>query len=655
MQRFQSSRDTYLVENSLGEGGMGVAHLVKSQRTGELLFLKQLRLERAGDWKAVELFEREAKVLAQLNHPGIPNYIDYFPTGERSDYALVQSYIEGKTLQEHIAQKIPVSAQLFASYLQQALEILDYLHSLIPPVVHRDITPKNLIISGTRLCLVDFGCVKVALGPSTSMTTVGTFGYMSPEQLVGQAEPASDIYSLGMSFIALASLTEPSQMPLDKATGRVAADQLLVHLPPHLRALLQDMTRPGVGERLSRAKTALARLKEPAPSLEVKYTTDPKPAAQAQPADKKEKRARRRKVALTILGGLFAVLLLGWLSTFRKETGEIRTLGGWFSGHGSTISAITGTLISDYSLMTSPAYLDQVAYSSTGQIASAANREVILWDASAGSVLHKFSEDSFYSPEWLGFTDDGKTLLVGFDYHVTLYDTATFLDTRIDLATLHHDTFRDSSVRTLDIYAPSQEVMRAAYQKDGTTVIYDLKKREVVCTFTHPDTYSYRSRGVFSGDGKLFAIHIDKQIFVWEVTPSVEPLPEKSAKYKLQAKDEVETIAFSKDGLLLAAIDKNGGTVWDMRSGTTTQDFPTGLSSYSYGRISLTFSPDGKTLAAANEQDIRFYDVASGGNIGRIKGHSEEIQDIAFSPDGKSVATAAWDQLVKLWSVPTLP
>lgn len=259
-ESFLSSLDRYIVERPYAEGGMGVTFLVRSEKTGQRLILKQLRLDRVSDWKMVELFERESEVLRQLSHPQIPRYIDSFSTEDKKQFCLVQSFIEGRTLQQMIDTSAPLDAEQYESYLRQCLEILAYLQELVPPVVHRDITPKNIIVHDRKAFLVDFGSVKSAMNRESLTTNVGTFGFMPPEQIMGRAAPASDVYSLAMTFIALGSHSDPSLLPLDNSTGQVNVRRILSHLPETMILALEGMTEMGLDKRIGSAREALQTL-----------------------------------------------------------------------------------------------------------------------------------------------------------------------------------------------------------------------------------------------------------------------------------------------------------------------------------------------------------------------------------------------------------
>jgi len=118
----------------------------------------------------------------------------------------------------------------------------------MPPVIHRDIKPANLIRRPDgRRALVDFGGVRVALRPEGGSTVVGTFGYMAPEQLHGEAKPATDIYGLGATLAALATGIEADKLP--RRGLKVDLIQVMAMSP--LRDLLDRMLEPDPDQRLA--------------------------------------------------------------------------------------------------------------------------------------------------------------------------------------------------------------------------------------------------------------------------------------------------------------------------------------------------------------------------------------------------------------------
>jgi serine/threonine protein kinase len=144
-----------------------------------------MSLRGQGSWKSVDLFEREARLLRSLSHPGIPSFVDAFNLDTPTDrmYTLVQRLAPGDTLQALVDSGAwrPDEAEI-ERIAASMLDILGYLHGLRPPVVHRDVKPSNVLydrVSG-RVTLVDFGAVRDTFVDGSTM--IGTFGYMPPEQ-----------------------------------------------------------------------------------------------------------------------------------------------------------------------------------------------------------------------------------------------------------------------------------------------------------------------------------------------------------------------------------------------------------------------------------------------------------------------------------------
>lgn len=274
--------DTYVVAEPLGQGGFGETFAATRRSDGAAVVLKLLRLDRADDLKALELFEREANVLASLEHPGVPRTFDFFvwdgerahdprepstlqPTGDVR-WVMVQSRAPGRSLAQRIEAGERLDEAQLVTLLRALLSILDDLHGLHPSVVHRDIKPANVMLhegpSGLQVTLVDFGAMQARVRQldSVSSTSVGTFGFIPLEQMMGQARPASDLFAAAMTVIVAATHRYPEQLPLDEHTGKVSLDALSLQLSPAVRATLDAMLEPVVGKRVASAKAALQML-----------------------------------------------------------------------------------------------------------------------------------------------------------------------------------------------------------------------------------------------------------------------------------------------------------------------------------------------------------------------------------------------------------
>ncbi|MEM9150209.1 MAG: serine/threonine-protein kinase [Cyanobacteria bacterium P01_F01_bin.3] len=249
--------------------------LAEDTRTQDAVIVKIIQLDRAikmaDQWTEVKLFKRETNLLQALSHPAIPKYRDYFEAtiDGINSLVLVQSYVEADSLESLMAAGKRFSEADVLSIAQQLLNILKYLHSQSPPVIHRDIKPSNILLSldddgpgkmaPGLVSLIDFGSVHTNLSKEAgTITIVGSYGYIPLEQFSGQATPASDLYSLGMTLIQLLTGTHPEEIP--QVDGRIQLQQY-THISWSLAQWLIRMTEPYLDKRFDSAELALNALK----------------------------------------------------------------------------------------------------------------------------------------------------------------------------------------------------------------------------------------------------------------------------------------------------------------------------------------------------------------------------------------------------------
>lgn len=226
--------------------------------SGQPIVVKELRIGELGEWKEYDLFNREAQTLEALRHPGIPRMLAHFTSEEPPAAYLVMERVPGRSLDKRLAEGRPMTVQEVVRILVAVLRILEHLHSLAPPIIHRDVKPGNIVVSPERVCLVDFGGVRRFLpwAPNGS-TMIGTFGYMAPEQLHGDATPATDLFSIGATVAALLAGVDASNLPRDGLRidlGRIPAAR------PPLRELVGKLVEPEPSQRFRSAAEALAAL-----------------------------------------------------------------------------------------------------------------------------------------------------------------------------------------------------------------------------------------------------------------------------------------------------------------------------------------------------------------------------------------------------------
>ena len=258
-------QDRYELRSVLGESEYAVTHLAEDRRTGQRCVVKSLPLRKVEDVKAVELFEREARVLAHLDHPRIPRFLEAFTTeeGDGTVMHLVQSFVPGKDLARLVRDGKHFTEARAVEIARDVAEILVYLHSFSPPIIHRDIKPTNVVLGPDgRAHLVDFGAARDKLLHDRERfgggsTIVGTWGYMPYEQFSGRALPASDIYGLGATLLFCLSHKEPVEMD---RSGRRLDFAPHVHVSERFRDVLARMVEPDWGDRYASAEELVAAL-----------------------------------------------------------------------------------------------------------------------------------------------------------------------------------------------------------------------------------------------------------------------------------------------------------------------------------------------------------------------------------------------------------
>jgi hypothetical protein len=255
----------YRVERVLHESDHARVYLARDP-SGAAVALKELIFARAPDAAALEAFEREASLLRGLSHPGVPRFVASFREGEGvgTRLYLAQEHVEGTSLADWIASHRFDEAEA-ARLCEAVLEILAYLHSRAPPLVHRDVKPANILLRADgSIALVDFGAAREVAPRGTYRATVaGTFGYMPPEALGGTLDRSADLYGLGATLVHLLSRRPPEELLWERDPAALA-DLLNVSAP--FAAFLRKLVAPQRALRFSTAAEALAGLKAPAPA-----------------------------------------------------------------------------------------------------------------------------------------------------------------------------------------------------------------------------------------------------------------------------------------------------------------------------------------------------------------------------------------------------
>lgn len=194
----------YQVIRLVGQGGMSNLYLAYDRKYNNAIVVVKEMTAAYSDPKeqqmAVELFHREAKLLASLNHRHIPKVYDYFQYAGK--YYLSMEYIDGGDLAQKLeAAKGPLPENQVLEWGEQIATVLFYLHKHDPPIVFRDVKPSNIMLTDQGVKLIDFGIARhFDQAKKGDTMRIGSPGYAPPEQYAAQTDPRSDIYALGVTL-----------------------------------------------------------------------------------------------------------------------------------------------------------------------------------------------------------------------------------------------------------------------------------------------------------------------------------------------------------------------------------------------------------------------------------------------------------------------
>ena len=250
----------YRVIKLLGRGGFGATFVGVDLtiKGNPLCVVKQLRpatTEPRGFEMALHLFEREAKTLDKINHPQIPQLIDYFAYG--GYFYLIQELVKGRNLQKEVKNNGIYTELAVKRFLIEIAPVIQYIHS--QKVIHRDIKPANILKreKDGKLILIDFGAVKDQVNTQLAKTfgqtaltkfAVGTMGYAPPEQLAMRPIYSSDIYALGATSLYLLTGKSPRKLAKNPDTGDLLWQQE-VTISSGLAKILTKMLHTNTRER----------------------------------------------------------------------------------------------------------------------------------------------------------------------------------------------------------------------------------------------------------------------------------------------------------------------------------------------------------------------------------------------------------------------
>lgn len=580
------------------KGGFGDTYEV-SDRSGTLKVLKVLRKDTP---KATELFQREAKVLKELSHSGIPqgeeDFVFYPQNSQKSVPCLVMEKIDGENLEEWLEKRDnrPISEKRAVDWLIQLAKILHEVHQR--QLFHRDIKPSNIMLKPDgQLVLIDFGIVREITETyeqkkaKWKVTDVVSLGYSPWEQINGRAVPQSDFFALGRTLVHLLTGKYPLDMMDDPHADpdivglnwRTEASQI----SPLVADFIDHLMASSSKDRPADTQAILPRL------AEIKQTLYPQNLSTSHSSN-----------SLPIINEQNISL-------------EYSLGGSWDSaGHSKAVRC--------------------VAISPDGQtlVSGSDDTTIRVWNLSSGEQICILNSDiSQNAITSLAIASDGQTLISSDAYgRIEVWNLRTSERVRV--------------ITERSYYAVSSSLVIG---QDGQTLfsgIYDAVKVWNLKTGNHIRTIEKHSGSVtsvaISPDGRtLVSGSRDRTIKVYSSSSSIYTLSGHG--------DAVNSLVISLDGqTLVSGSDDTTIKVWDLNGREEICTF----TGHEGAVNSVAISPDEQTIASGSDDEtITLWNLNTEEEICTLDGHLDGVNAVAFSKDGQILASAGGDCTIKVWRI----
>lgn len=593
-------QNRYLIVRPIGRGGMGAVYEAVDTRLQHTVALKQTLLVEPALRRA---FEREARLLARLRHPVLPKVTDHFLEGDGQ--FLVMEYIPGDDLAALLVRnggKFPAADVLTwgLRWADQLLDALEYLHSQVPPVVHRDIKPQNLkLTSRGDIILLDFGLAKGGMAQLSTVTArdqTNIEGYTpsyAPLEQIRNAEPdpRSDLYSLAATLYHVLTGVRPPDA-LQRAAALLndrddplrPANEFNPQLSISIAAVLHSAMSPNPGSRPASASVMRKALRNAQAGLPIAVVTarSEEMARSVLPEQPSEQLVAPLSVALdNVPRGATPAPLAPPAPPASSAPPVPPAFAAPMVAVGGLINALpTGSPVLS------------IAFSPGGHMLAVGSEDhsVNLLQPDDGQITQALERHPS-KVQGLAFSPDGRTLAVGSE---------------------------DRSIRLWRLDGANPQVL--------TRITHAI---EGIC---------------FSPDGQLLAAGgWGSTIGLWEINGNG------ATKINTFSTSFVHSLTFSPDGQLLAAGCYDGTVrLWKVDSGELLRV----LEGHNNFVLSVAFSPDGRTLVSGGGSTaILIWRVADGRLLDTWQKHSNFVRSLAFSPDGQWLASGSEDRTVRVWRV----
>lgn len=672
--------DDFRLERVIGEGGMGRVWEASQVSLGRRVALKIVRPDIVSS-RLIALFAREARAGGRLDHPGIVSVHGYGNT-DGLDWISMQ-YIEGSwTLKDFISglsasQELPPDYYLDVNRLVMKLaEALNAAHEA--GVIHRDLKPQNILVTKDSEPMVsDFGLARITdeSGFSKTGNAVGTYGYMSPEQVGAKHTPIdhrTDIFSLGVVMYELLALTRPFTGDTPQQIGH----QIMHVDPPALQSLRSKV--PGdlaviCSKCLEKdRRRRYGSMAELAADLKRHLESEPIHARSPGRTRKLQLWAKRNPaVSSAALVGVVALVLVSVfavknhhlasayadqvnvanrqaynasihaasaaLKAKKFKEGKQRLgscadeLRGWVWGH-----LYLAVDQSAQTLLGHTTKVDYVAWSPDASrfVSGASDGSLIVWDAVTGKSVWTLEGQEGHVTAVAWSPDSTRIASSALNNAIQITDAST------------GDPIRMLEGHTGEVYSvtwsPDGSLM-ASTSADSSVCIWSVETGDIAKTFAGMET-NPGNRIAFDPEGSRIAVGLN--------TGNVEVRDVATGEILLDLTDghigAVNSIAWSHDATRIASGGLDGSLrIWDTATGRSDRN-----DGHEKSVTSVAWSPDDTILASASEDtSILLRDADSSRVIQEFRGHSLGVSSIAFSPSGSKIVSASKDKTLRVWHV----
>ncbi|MHC4198377.1 MAG: protein kinase domain-containing protein [Planctomycetota bacterium] len=704
----------YRVIKPIGRGGMGEVYLVEHVAMGKRYAMKLLSAAHSRDTSFRDRFKVEARLMADLEHPGIVRVHNMGEEGGR--YFLVMDYVEAAsgepvTLDDLIGKRKlgETEARSLAIGIARAL---DYAHSYSEGVVHRDLKPGNVLIGADgRVRVSDFGLAKVmgeayirsVLDKSVNLSVaptvardggagspgitqsdgavLGTFEFMAPEQKEGRADARSDIYSLGLIIYRM--LTDK------RAEGRFP-DPSKLGLSAWWDGVIEKTLAPDPDDRYLSAKELLA-------DLEGARAKGPRRRAVAGP------RLPLSRRVLIVLGAAAGVVVFAGLVAFYSlstlhpvdpplppppinptdlapQARLTRAPEGSLADPSATLELEIEA--SDDRGLQEVGLLHVVRGKPTRVVLSRPRRgqrrsNVHYWFRLAALGLREGETVTYYAyaiDDDAGGPKEGQSRARRVKIESPRAgDEAAWLATKREAEARAARGDYQGALGIIKRFLDTAKTIKFKPQAVGLWGEIEQKRLEeerrrggqgqgqggTVPTTPHALAKEQVDRAI---DAVLDPSEPSRRLAEKQVDRAIDAalLPPARPSYRWEARGRVElgghrgavqAVAFSPDGSYLATAGADGTAVlWQVSTGTRLRT----LTGHKAAVLSVAFSPDGRHLATgSDDRTAALWDARTGGRLKTIEGHGGDVYSVAFSPDGRFLATGSDSNTAALWDVST--